>query len=495
MRLSSPCLCLLLLAACAGEASDRRDDDPSSPGDSTPPRADSDDTGSAVTDTGDDTASTTPTGDSADTIDTGPVPTTLSAVCTLTKDNPLRAWCDVTVDPPQPVEVWFQRSDGNGPERVHASDEAVDAHRVGLYMMEPDTSYDIEARTLTGDAMMQGSLVTGLPSGGMAVLATTDGTSSATYFGMQSPCFAPSAVVLNTDGVPVWGHTFFGSGNVEGVSFTEDDTVIGLLNAPDQVVEVDRMGREQLRLVSGVDYPDATHHDAFRRDGRTYVLFNHASEGLTLDGFYVFEGTQLLGTWYLEDHHDPDPGGGLFGFDYSHANAIWVDADGEIYVSFRHLSGVMKVRGIDDPAFGEVIWTLSGDPADMPLGTDFTLTGSATSEVSFQRQHNVHRTDDGQLAMFDNRANYVDASRLLHLDVDETGMQADITEAWTLPNHCAFQGGAWSTDAGNPVATCAQTGTGFEFTPGAPDAVFTIDATCFTSPFDNYIPRMVPLAW
>jgi len=488
-----------MMVACSGDDGDGKGDapgtTPTTPVDSTPgtvtglPTAD---TGTPITTDTVDTASSGESADTAPTADTGPLPT-LTATCTLSKDNPMRAWCDATVDPPQPLEVWFSHDSGGGPERVHTSPDAVADHTIGLYFMRASSTYDYEVRTVDGRVAATGTVTTDAATGELAVAGAVTGTTSADNFGLQSPCFGGSAVIVDPQGSVVWGHEF--PGNAEGVSFTEDETVMALLNGPDRVIEVDLMGREVLRLELGTDYPNATHHDVYRKDGRTYVLYQTNQQGMLLDGFYVFEGNTRLGSWFLADHHTPQPQGGPFGADYSHANSIWVDDAGDIYVSFRHLSGVVKVKGIDDPGFGDVVWRLAGEASDQRLGSDLVLSSAVTAEVSFERQHNVHRTSDGQLALFDNRSGFAEPSRLLHLDLDESAGTADIAEVFDLPVHCDFQGGAWSTAAGNPVATCAMPGTAYEFEPGVVDPVFTLDVSCQSAGFDSYIPRYVPLSW
>lgn len=436
-------------------------------------------------------------------IDTGsPPPPPLAGHCSLS-DNVLRASCTIEVDPPQPVEVVFRPEDGRLPERVHGSPEALALHQVGLHFMRPETPYRYTIRALDSGEELQGTFTTGvLPAPAAATLSVT-GVSTSPMVGMASPCGA-YGVIFNTRGDLLWyedlsqgTHSF-----LEGVSFTEDQTIIGLANG--DLLEVDLRGQRGLELSLGEDFSDRIHHDVFRRDGLTYVLFQETTDdGLyLLDGFYVFDDTGAqIAEWRLSDHHVPVPSFSPPNpVDYSHANAIWVDAQGDVLVSLRHLSAFVKVAGLQRVDFGALRWTMTGDPLS-PMVSDFVLDDLTGGLEGFIRQHNVHVLEDGRYAMFDNRALFTERSRLLLLEVDEPGRVATITEAYDLNLHCDFQGGAWHTIAGNPMATCAPLHEAFEFAAGsasdgsAPESpLWEGEVRCEqgTSP---YTPRFVPLDW
>ncbi len=486
-------LAVLGLGACAGQGSlvpahsdgESPTDTPRGPDDSTPPFVETADTGLS------------PTG----------APTTLSASCSLADDNTLRAWCTVTVDPPQPVEVAFAKADGTGLERVHDGPDALSEHRVGLYFMAPRTDYafTVRAPEAWNQPEVTGVVTTESPPEGARVEYQVTGTSSAAMVGLTTPCTGSYVVVAGTDGEPLWYHQFQTAGpisGVEGVQFTEDGTVLALTGG--SIIEVDLMGAERLRIVQGMHFTQALHHDTFRRDGLTYALFNevvnHLGENFTLDGVYVFDDTgTLVGEWHLYDHFQPQSFEAPWGSaDYSHANAVWADDSGHLYVSFRHLSGFVKLDGdLASPQFGDIEWRLSGNTAEDPdLGTDFTLGTTVGGTADFQQQHNVHQLPDGRFTMFDNRIGLQVLSRLIQLEVDEVSDTAEIVGTYTLPVHCDFQGGAWHTDAGNPMATCAPYREAYEFEDGAAgDPIWTMTASCPSGGFQVFIPRFTPLDW
>jgi len=442
----------------------------------------------------DPSASTMPTATSDTrspaTADTAP-PEGLALACAALPEQPLRGQCKITVPAPQSVVVTATEIATGEVLRTFASDIQATEHAVDLFLLPASTELRITA--VAGEHEASVPLILGPPPPIATLDITVTGASSASAFGFQSPCLGAGAVIVDPVGRVLWAHDFAAS--PEGISFTEEGTVLAVLDRPDAVVEVDLAGTERLRLEQGVDYPEATHHDVFRRDGRTYVLFAEPVGGHELDGFYVFEGKQLVGTWRLADHHQPDLSRGVGSPDYSHANSVWVDEQGDVYVSLRHLSVVVKVGGVG-PGFGEVHWVLGGDADDTRWPSDWALSSAVDGPASFERQHNVHLDDDGQLVLLDNRADDAEGpTRVVHLDLDEPAMEATIAEAWELPYWCDFQGGAWATAAGHPVGTCASNGQGFEFAPGQAEPVFTIEAHCGEGFIDAFVPRFVPLAW
>jgi hypothetical protein len=416
--------------------------------------------------------------------------------------NALRFDCVVQVDPPQPVEIAFGKEDGTGRVRVHRSDLVAATHLVPLYLMAPQTDYTVIARTVADPSVsVTDTVTTGpLPLGAYAVIGS-EGETTAPLLGMVSPCFdGANVVILNphTNEV-VWYQDFGFSafGFVDAVSFTEDETV--LVIADGVLSERDLAGNELNRWAPGGDLPYRFHHDAFRKDGRTYVLF---SESVTLgeltyvlDGFYVFDELGVeIARWHLIDHFVPTShNGSMFGDDYSHANAIWADDDQNVLISFRHLSALAQVVG--DPAspeFGQITWRASGPVSD--FGTDYTIRSEVGGAADFERQHNAYWLEDGRLTLFDNRDTWEEPSRLLEIRVDDVLKEMVIEAAYSLPVHCDFQGGAWRTPAGNPLATCAPIREGFEFDVLTGEQLWHGTASCVDGS-GGYIPRFVPLSW
>jgi hypothetical protein len=75
---------------------------------------------------------------------------------------------------------------------------------------------------------------------------------------------------------------------------------------------------------------------------------------------------------------------------WTHGNALDLDADGNLLVSFRNLSEVTKI----DTRTGAVVWRLGG------VHNQFTVEGGDTPP--FSRQHGVRAVGVGQLLLLDN---------------------------------------------------------------------------------------------
>jgi hypothetical protein len=82
--------------------------------------------------------------------------------------------------------------------------------------------------------------------------------------------------------------------------------------------------------------------------------------------------------------------------DYIHPNSIWLDTDGNILVSCRHLDEVIKVSR----STGAVMWRWGGSGSK---GNEFTwLNDTKDGFTGFSHQHTVQRLADGTILMFDN---------------------------------------------------------------------------------------------
>ena len=122
---------------------------------------------------------------------------------------------------------------------------------------------------------------------------------------------------------------------------------------------------------------------------------------------------EVLFDWSPFDHVDVDlnaiePGdraGAVI--NWTHGNALDRDVDGNLLVSFRNLSEVMKI----DSKTGSVVWRMGG------AHNEFTFEN--VSAPAFARQHGVRATGAGRLLLLDNLGDPL-ASRAEHYEYDET---------------------------------------------------------------------------
>lgn len=100
--------------------------------------------------------------------------------------------------------------------------------------------------------------------------------------------------------------------------------------------------------------------------------------------------------------------------DYAHGNSIEVDTDGHWLVSSRTMDEVTKINR----ETGEITWRMGGKQNQFDFGDD----------PSFFHQHDARRLPNGNLAIFDNRTTFMDYSRYVEYEVDETNLTA--TNVW-----------------------------------------------------------------
>lgn len=428
--------------------------------------------------------------------------TEIVASCEVT-DNVLRYACQVEVDPPQQISVSFSKTeDGSGLQTVSSSEE-VAVHDVELWFMAPNTEYAWQAYSMDGSgALASGTFTTSSLPAGAQLQFTVEGQATFEHMLFTSPCMADAVVVIvSTEGEVLYYQDFADGTDptdplLDGVKWTEDDTLLAIKSG--DVLERDLTGELLFRVSNPENYTERVHHDSSRWNGWTYALF---AEGVTvgtevyeMDGFYVFDlDGNVVDTWHLQDFHMPAEGPVATLFrDYSHANAIWLDEDGNALLSFRHLSSIMSVvADPGSPDFGLVNWVLGGDPLDARLPADMSLTAVADLSPSFVRQHNPQILPDGRLSLFDNRLDISESSRIVILDIMPEYGVAVIEEAYTLPDHCNFQGAAIPMEDGSWVATCAPYRRAFQFDAGATEPRWSLTTECATA-VSTYVPRMQP---
>lgn len=107
-------------------------------------------------------------------------------------------------------------------------------------------------------------------------------------------------------------------------------------------------------------------------------------------------------------------------YDYFHGNSVTVDDDGNLLVSARNTHTVYKLDRDD----ASLIWRLGGKESDFEFGEN----------AGFAYQHDVQRSADGTLTMFDNEASpKVGQTRGLRLDVDEKARTVDLVHEYLPP--------------------------------------------------------------
>ena len=398
----------------------------------------------------------------------------MQALCALEEGHALRIWCDVEVSPPNAVEVEAYHAETG--EIFHRTTSAVaSSHSIPVLWAPSDTPVRWSVRT--GTTVVEGELRTLPLPLGVKLNAYTMGASDLGSLLFPSPCLNSAyGIISDTQGEVRWYQQLTEGTDhalVESITWTESGTALALLDRTG-IVEVTVDGQTLLR-VPEPDPDREWHHDAFRRNGYTYVLFketvfNGDGDPYLVDGVDVLDGKGArIASWSLTDHV-PLPSSTIpesAPVDWSHANSIWVSTDGMTgLVSLRHLSTIVAFRADpEDPLFGQIAWTLAGSgPTEMvePLSLESTVSGA----TDFQEQHYAHLDTDGRLVLLDNRESLDDDSRVLVVSLNLDQASATIETEYPLPVHCPYQGAAYRTDAG-VVATCAPHATAYELDGGA----------------------------
>jgi hypothetical protein len=106
--------------------------------------------------------------------------------------------------------------------------------------------------------------------------------------------------------------------------------------------------------------------------------------------------------------------------DYVHANALEVDADGNILLSARNMDEITKI----DRSTGDIIWRLGG------INNQFTFINDS---IRFSHQHDIRRLPNGNITMFDNGNFHAPPfSRAVEYRLDEQRRTAELT--WEFRN-------------------------------------------------------------
>jgi hypothetical protein len=386
-----------------------------------------------------------------------PKPTTLTTACEVLA-NVLRFQCTVTVDPAQPVQISYAKTDGTGPTRVLTSEAVSGSHEIIVNFLEPETDYDLDVTATEWplDPVDEVTIQGGVPPASVRSSLTVTGTSSVAMLGTHLPCNDSAiAVIYSTvTGRLLWYQSLDMDGQLgflDMIQFTEDHTVLG--ETGDSVVEVDLTGRDVIRLENSVDYDLTLHHDIFKRDGQYYLLFQDATDPLpaVLDGFLVLDSTGVeIARWRSFENLDvPQTAQG----DWMHTNTIFVDLTGDVYLSLLSSNSILKIEGdTTSPEFGNLLWVMQGDQGFASLGQDFVMDWSQIpGDDAFGGQHSALVRYDGRLMLLDNQS-----GRGMTLTVDEANLTATADEVYeTVESTCGPQGTARDSLAGNSFVGCS----------------------------------------
>jgi hypothetical protein len=253
----------------------------------------------------------------------------------------------------------------------------------------------------------------------------------------------PFAIVLDTNGTPVW---YRRGADIAAV----DSPVPGTISFMPSSTGTANVGFEQLDLASGsaqyvraVGVPTDLHELQLLSNGDYMVLAYETLTGVDLTGLGTFgddanildceiqevdPSGALVWSWRASDHVDAvresltqmvNNPGTMPVIDVFHCNAIDEGPSGDLLLSLRHTSAIYDI----DRATGAVRWKLGG--------TAFASDGAQVisvvndPETTFSRQHDARFVDATHLTLFDDHGGGTPGvARGLEYELDFTSHQA-----------------------------------------------------------------------
>lgn len=226
--------------------------------------------------------------------------------------------------------------------------------------------------------------------------------------------------------------------------------------------------------------PITLHHDIQKFANGHYLLLGQITENIMLSGdssptavtgdilVDLDPGLHVTWVWNSFDHLDVNRHP-VSKTDWTHSNAIVLSADGNLLLSMRHQSWILKIDYQNGTGTGNVLWRLG-------YQGDFALQSSAGAADWFYMQHypNVLSEQNGvlKLAVFDNGDNRIldpagDTcgasgqiacySRAVIFDVDQNAMTASVDYQHTLSQYSFWGGSVQQMPNGNYVAAMSNT--------------------------------------
>ena len=328
---------------------------------------------------------------------------------------------------------------------------AGDSVSVPVLGLLPDTVYTLtpiaygNRRITTGEALTlrTGALPADLPS-----YATAGPDPSPGFVVFASGHYG---IVIDNTGRVVWYRRFeYGA----GLSFAAQPTghyvarpATPVPTDPHPWVEIDPLGNVTRTLPCAYGLEPRLHDLILESDGSYWLMCDEtrtmdlAAMGGVADARVTATAIQhvgadgtLLFSWTPFDHFDitdlnpASRAGGTV--NWTHGNALDLDTDGNIVVSFRNLNEVTKI----DTETGEVLWRLGG------VRSQFTFSDGPTP--AFARQHGVRLTSPRRVLLLDNWGDSLDSRAELYDFEPEQGVARLLASYGSAPAVSAQLGGS-----------------------------------------------------
>ncbi|URM39065.1 aryl-sulfate sulfotransferase [Flavobacterium anhuiense] len=249
-----------------------------------------------------------------------------------------------------------------------------------------------------------------------------------------------TAYIVDYKGNLRWYHTLEGTG-FKVVHFTKDQTILSILGTNDEptsygseILEINLQGDTLTHIKKGEgDLKQVLHHEIIKKSADEIVALTVEQKIIDLtsiggkkqdtingDGILILDkkGKQLW-KWSVFDDLDPFKDKNLLKNkkDWTHANSLSYDADGNFLISFYNNGQIWKINS----KTGKVIWKL-GKGGTMKMASD----------TNFSQAHAAHIDQEGSLLFFDNGVD-IKQSSVFALKVDETSNSVKLDFHIKLP--------------------------------------------------------------
>ena len=249
-----------------------------------------------------------------------------------------------------------------------------------------------------------------------------------------------TAYIVDYKGNLRWYHTIEGTG-FKVAHFTKEQTIISILGKNDEptsygseILEINLQGDTLTHIKKGQgDLKQVLHHEIIKKSANEIVTLTVDQKIIDLtsiggkkqdtingDGILILDkkGKQLW-KWSVFDDLDPFKDKDLLKTkkDWTHANSLNYDTDGNFLISFYNNGQIWKINS----KTGKVIWKL-GKGGTMKMAPD----------TNFSQAHAAHINQEGSLLFFDNGVDKKQSS-VFALKVDEKNNAVKLDYQIKLP--------------------------------------------------------------
>ena len=327
--------------------------------------------------------------------------------------------------------------------------------KVPVFGLQAATSYALQLVAFNRCGMAQGEILTFTTGALPADLPAYAATGSAPSPGYVVIAAGNYGLVIDNSGRVVWYHRF---PNGPGLNFQAQPNgrYVARPNAavagpPAAWLELDPLGNITRTLGCARGLQPRMHDFLGEADGSYWVLCDEVRtvdletaggdadaqvlgtvvQHLTANGDLLFEWSPFD---HLEVKLDDLTAADLAGqvINWTHGNALDLDGDGNLLVSFRNLNSLVKI----DTRTGAVVWRMGGSH------NEFVFENAPMP--AFARQHSLRVTGHGRLLLLDNLGE--PASRAERYEFDEAGRSVRLSGSYTSSGSVIAQVGGTAQD-------------------------------------------------